>query len=89
MNVHFRLDPGDIYCGEIFDNIARHSSTKVAPVGTSASMDTCLIFDETAFKSGQVLDSPDILNFCGVSEITFHSIQFLLHFISKNNRSGS
>lgn len=61
------MHQGNIYCGEIFDIIAQHASTKVAPLGTSVKIDTCLIFDEITLKSGQALDTPDILNFCGVS----------------------
>lgn len=79
---------GNIYCGEIFDILSLHSSTKVPPIGTSAKVDTCLIFDEMSFKTGQMKDSPDVLNFCGVSIYIILSrpsslwINMLMNFLS-------
>ena len=59
---------GEIYCGEIYEKIAAHSNTKVAPLQTGTSTDTCLIFDEDAFKNGQGSISPEFKKFCGVSQ---------------------
>ena len=63
---------GDIYCGEVHEKIAAHSNTKVAPLGSSGSVDTCLIFDEDMFKSGLGSARPDIKKFCGVSSCLLH-----------------
>ena len=84
----YYLHLGNIYCGEIFDIISLHISTKVPPLGTSANVDTCLIFDEMSFKTGQMKDSPDVLNFCGVSIYIILSrpsslwINMLMNFLS-------
>ena len=68
---------GEIYCGEIYEKIAAHSNTKVAPLQTGTSTDTCLIFDEDAFKNGQGSISPEFKKFCGVSQQFVFSLSAL------------
>lgn len=58
---------GDIYCGEIHEKIAAHSNTMVAPLGTGGKSNSCFVFDEDVFKSGQGSISPEIKKFCLVS----------------------
>lgn len=60
---------GDIYCGEIFEKVAQNGSTKVAPLGTGGSVDSCLVFDEDVFKNGQGSITSEIKAFCGVSQL--------------------
>jgi len=76
----------DIYCGEVHEKIAAHSNTKVAPVGSSGSVDTCLIFDEDMFKSGLGSARPDIKKFCGNRTPVFYTQKLaepdILHFDS-------
>ena len=59
---------GDIYCGEVFEKVTAHSNTKVAPLGTAGQFNTCLIFDEGAFKNDHANESTEINTFCGVSD---------------------
>lgn len=77
----------DIYCGEVHQKIASHANTKVAPLGTAGSMNTCLIFDEEAFKSGQPnIVSPEVTAFCGSRARVFYTEELakpdILHFDS-------
>lgn len=74
------LGVGDIYCGEIHEKIAVHSDTKVAPLGTDRSLDTCLIFDEDALQSGEGIISAEIKKFCGVSAMHYRIFFLFLTF---------
>lgn len=76
---------GDIYCGEVFEKVAAHSNTKVAPLGTAGQFNTCLIFDEDAFKNDHGNPSTEINTFCGVSDIYFKTlaVYLLIHMYSR------
>ena len=80
----------DIYCGDIFDQIAKHSNAMVAPFGTGGGFNNCLIFDEDVFNRGQAnpieAKSPDVSNFCGSRRPVFWTQELstpdVLHFDS-------
>lgn len=83
---------GDIYCGEVFEKVTAHSNTKVAPLGTAGQFNTCLIFDEGAFKSGHANESTEINTFCGVSDIYFKTLAVYLsytHVLTQRTSSQS
>lgn len=72
---------GDIYCGEVFETVAAHSNTKIAPLGTAGQFNTCLIFDEDAFKNDHGTPSTEINTFCGVSDYVFRDSGMFFLFI--------
>ncbi|KAL7551192.1 hypothetical protein ACHAWF_014388 [Thalassiosira exigua] len=79
----------DVFCGEIFEKIAAHSKTKVAPIGTGLgpNLDTCLIFDEDVFKKRKGLSViPEVKSFCGSRKAVFYTQELadpaIIHFDS-------
>jgi len=76
----------DVFCGEIFEKIAAHSNTIVAPLGTGSKLDTCLVFDEEVFKNGLGSISPEVKKFCGDRTPVFYTQKLsdpdIIHFDS-------